>query len=169
MQSGQILHKTEADAIRLNIESESEVREAYEEILKNAKKYAPDADIQGVLVQEMIQGGVEVIVGVTKDPVFGPVIMFGLGGIFVEVLKDVSFRVAPLLRRDAEEMIEEIRGYPILEGVRGQLPVSKEALIDVILKVSDLVTAYQDDIDELDINPLLLFPDGACAVDALVS
>jgi acyl-CoA synthetase (NDP forming) len=169
VQSGQILHKTEADAIRLNVDSEAEVRSAYAEILKNARKYAPEAEIQGVLVQEMIQGGVEVIVGVTKDPVFGPVIMFGLGGIFVEVLKDVSFRIAPLLRRDAEEMIEEIRGYPILQGVRGQPPVSRDALIDVILKVSDLVTAHKDDIDELDINPLLLFPDGTCAVDALIS
>ncbi|MDK1023500.1 MAG: acetate--CoA ligase family protein [Gammaproteobacteria bacterium] len=169
VQSGQILHKTEADAIRLNLGSAAEVREAYEEILENAKKYAPDAEIQGLLVQEMLQGGVEVIVGVTRDPVFGPVIMFGLGGIFVEVLKDVSFRVAPLLRRDAEEMIEEIRGHRILQGVRGQPPVSREALIDVILKVSELVSAYKDDIAELDINPLLLFPDGACAVDALIT
>jgi len=169
VQSGQILHKTEADAIRLNIESEAGVRDAYEQVMGNARKYSPDAVIQGVLVQEMVEGGVEVIVGVTRDPIFGPVIMFGLGGIFVEVLKDVSFRIAPLLQRDAEEMIQEIRGHRILDGVRGQPPVSRAALIDVIMKISELVTAYKDEIEELDINPLLLFPDGACAVDALIT
>jgi len=169
IQSGKILHKTEANAIRLNLQSEQDIRSAYDEVIANARTYAPDAEIQGVLVQEMVEGGVEVIVGMTTDPIFGPVIMFGLGGIFVEVLKDVAFRVAPLLRRDAEDMLSEIRAHKILDGVRGQPPVDREALIEVILKVSELVINHQDSIEELDINPLLLFPDGACAVDALIT
>ncbi|MBQ62389.1 MAG: hypothetical protein CMQ19_09970 [Gammaproteobacteria bacterium] len=169
IQSPQILHKTEADAIRLNLASEQEVRDAYQEIIENARQYAPDADISGVLVQEMLQGGVEVIIGMTRDPVFGPVIMFGLGGIFVEVLKDVSFRVAPIKRRDAEDMLEEIKGHRMLDGVRGQLPVNRELLIDCLLKVSKLVTDHRDSIEELDINPLLIYPDRACAVDALIT
>lgn len=169
VQSAQILHKTEANAIRLNLNSAEEVRKAWQEIMTNARQFNADADIKGVLVQEMIDGGVEVIIGMTTDPVFGPVLMFGLGGIFVEVLKDVSFRIAPLKRRDAEEMLDEIRSRKILDGVRGQPPVNREALIDVIMKVSRLVTDHRDTIEELDINPLLVFPDGACAVDALIS
>ncbi len=169
IQSGQILHKTEAKAIRLHLQTEQEIRDAYAEVIANARSYAPDAVIQGVLVQEMIEGGVEVIVGMTTDPVFGPVIMFGLGGIFVEVLKDVSFRVAPLLRRDVEDMLGEIRGHKMLDGVRGQAAVDREALIDVILKVSELVIDHQEVIEELDINPLQLFPDGAWAIDALIT
>ena len=168
VQSAEIAHKTEAGGIRLNLASDDEVRSAYEEILANAERFEPDADVQGVLVQEMLEGGVEVIVGATRDPVFGHVIMFGLGGIFVEALRDVSFRIAPLTRRDAEEMIEEIKGHRVLQGVRGRPPADREAIVDAILRVSRLVTDHRDDIAELDINPLVVFSKGAKAVDALI-
>jgi acyl-CoA synthetase (NDP forming) len=160
IQSGEILHKTEAGGIRLDLASEGEVRAAYQEILASSKRFAPGAAIRGVLVQEMVQGGVEVIIGTTRDPVFGPVVMFGLGGIFVEALRDVSFRVAPVMRRDAEEMIREIRGYRVLEGMRGKPPADIDAIVEAILRVSQLVTDYADEIEEIDINPLVVFSRG---------
>jgi acetyltransferase len=166
--SKDIPHKTEADAIRLNIQHDHEVAEAYADILKSAKKYNPDAIINGISVQEMLPKGTEVIIGVTKDPVFGPVIMFGLGGIFVEVFKDISFRVAPLTRQDAVEMIEEIKGKAILAGVRGQAPADLDAIIDVLLKVSELISDSEGLIDELDINPLIVYENGLKAADALI-
>ena len=169
VQSAQILHKTEADGIRLDLGSDDEVRAAYDELLANAERFAPGAELQGVLVQEMLGEGVEVIIGTTRDPVFGQVIMFGLGGIFVEALKDVSFRIAPLSRRDAREMIEEIRGYPVLQGIRGREPADVDAIVDAILRVSRLVEDHRDEIEELDINPLRVFPTGAKALDALVA
>jgi acetyltransferase len=168
-QSGQILHKTEAGVIKLNLASDQEVRRAYKEVLENARSYAPQAHVEGVLVQEMVRDGVEVIIGVTKDPVFGPAIMFGLGGIFVEALRDVSFRIAPLTRGDAEEMIDEIRGRRVLEGMRGKPPADRDALIDTLLRVSQLVTDHRDQIDELDLNPLVVLPKGAKVVDALIT
>jgi acetyltransferase len=169
IQSSEILHKSDAGGVMLDLGTEDEVRRAYHEILSNARRSSPEAEIQGVLVQEMVQGGVEVIIGSTKDPVFGPVIMFGLGGIFVEALGDVSFRVAPLSRHDAEDMIAEIKGYRVLQGMRGREPVDQGAITDAILCVSRLVTEHRDVIDELDINPLVVFPLGAKAVDALIT
>jgi acetyltransferase len=169
IQSGQILHKTEAGGIRLNLGSDQEVRAAYDEVLANAKRFAPRAELDGVLIQEMLTEGVEVIIGTTKDPVFGHVIMFGLGGIFVEALEDVSFRIAPVTRGDAEEMIREIKGYRVLQGIRGKPPVDIDAIVDAILRVSQLVTDYPEEIEELDINPLLVSVDGARAIDALVT
>lgn len=168
IQSPQIPHKTEAGGIRLNVSSDKEVRAAFKEIMLKARKYKPRADIQGVLVQEMAKDGIEVIVGTAKDPVFGHVVMFGLGGIFVEALKDVSFRVAPLSRLDAEEMIREIKGYRVLQGMRGKTPVDIKALTDVILRISKLVTDHGDAIRELDINPLVVSKKGAKVVDALI-
>jgi acyl-CoA synthetase (NDP forming) len=168
VQSPEIPHKTEAGGIRLHLYTDAQVHEAYAEILRNAKNYAPQAIIAGVLVQEMIEGGVEVIVGTTHDPVFGPCVMFGLGGIFVEVLQDVSFRVAPLTRPDAEEMIREVKGYPVLEGVRGRPPADVRGLVDVILKVSRLAIDFKGEIEELDINPLIVLPRGVRVADALV-
>jgi acetyltransferase len=137
--------------------------------MASSKRFSPDAEVQGVLVQEMLKDGVEVIIGTTKDPVFGHVIMFGLGGIFVEALRDVSFRVAPVTRRDAEEMIREIKGHRVLQGMRGKPPADVDAIVEAILRVSQLVTDYADDIEELDINPLVVFSEGAKAVDALVT
>jgi acyl-CoA synthetase (NDP forming) len=169
IQSGQILHKSDAGGVALDLGTDDEVRRAYDEILASSRRAAPEAEIQGVLVQEMVKGGVEVIIGSTTDPVFGPVIMFGLGGIFVEALGDVSFRVAPLSRNDAEDMIEEIKGHRVLRGMRGREPADLDAIADTLLKVSRLVTDHRDTIEELDINPLVVFPRGAKAVDALIT
>jgi len=169
VQSPEIAHKTEAGGIRLNLASDDEVRSAFDEILANATRFAPQAEVQGVLVQEMLEDGVEVIVGATKDPIFGHAIMFGLGGIFVEALRDVSFRIAPLTRRDAEEMIHEIKGHRVLQGIRGRPAADLDAIVDAILRVSQLVTEHRDDIEELDINPLVVFPKGAKAADALIT
>ncbi|MDQ6600469.1 acetate--CoA ligase family protein [Bacillus salipaludis] len=166
--SQDIPHKTEANAIRLNLQNEQDVVDAYADILSSGKMYNPDAVINGVSVQEMLPKGTEVIVGVTKDPVFGPVIMFGLGGIFVETFKDISFRVAPLTRQDAAEMMEEIKGKAILKGVRGQAPADLETLIDVLLKVSDLISDADGGIEEIDINPLIVYENGLKAADALI-
>ncbi|KGK91313.1 hypothetical protein DP73_04110 [Desulfosporosinus sp. HMP52] len=168
--SPDIPHKTEANALMLNLSSEEEVRRAYKLVLQNAKKHKPDARINGVLVQEMLSEGIEVIIGVTRDKVFGPTIMFGLGGIYVEVLKDVSFRVAPLSPGDARDMIEEIKGFGLLKGVRGKPPADLDALVDVIMKVSAMVTELKDQVEELDINPLIVYPAqmGAKAADAMV-
>ncbi|MGA2526005.1 MAG: acetate--CoA ligase family protein [Smithellaceae bacterium] len=168
IQSAQITHKTEAGGIKLNVVNDAEVRVGFKEVISNAKKYMLEAKIQGVLVQEMLKDGVEVIIGTTKDPVFGHVIMFGLGGIFVEALKDVSFRITPLSRVDAEEMVSEIKGYSVLQGMRGKPSVDINALVDIILKVSRLVTDYGDTIKELDINPLVLFSCGAKVADAMI-
>jgi acetyltransferase len=169
IQSGEILHKTEARGIRLDLASDGDVRAAYGEVVASSKRFSPDATVQGVLVQEMVREGVEVIIGTTKDPVFGHVIMFGLGGIFVEALGDVSFRIAPVTRRDAEEMIREIKGHRVLQGMRGKPAADVDAIVEAILRVSQLVTDYADDIEELDINPLVVFSEGAKAVDALVT
>lgn len=166
--SPDIPHKSEANAIRLNLANDLEVRTAYKEISQNAGKFKADAKINGVSVQEMLPKGVEVIVGVTNDSVFGPVIMFGLGGIFVEVFEDISFRIAPITKRDALEMIEEIKGYKILKGARGKPPVDIDAIADVLLKVSKLVSDYRDEIKELDINPLIVYEKGIVAADAML-
>lgn len=169
IESPDILHKTDAGGVKLGVGSPEEARQAFAEIVDNAHGYKPDADIRGVLVQEMLSGATEVIVGMSRDPVFGPVVMFGLGGILVEVLKDVCLRVAPLTRAEAAEMLEEIQGKKVLEGVRGRPPVDKEAIIDVIVKVSHLAADFPA-IAEMDINPLLVFPQGqgAKAADALI-
>ncbi|WP_286228575.1 acetate--CoA ligase family protein [Neobacillus mesonae] len=166
--SNQILHKTEANGIRLNIQSDEEVKKAYADILQSAKMYKPDAVINGVTVHEMLPKGTEVIVGVSNDPVFGPVIMFGLGGIFVETFKDISFRLAPLTRQGAMEMIEELKARAILKGVRGQAPADQEAIIDVLLHVSDLMMDAEGLIEELDINPIIVYENGLKAADALI-
>jgi len=164
------MHKTEACGIVLNVSSDREVRAGFRDILSRAKNYLRNAPalIQGVLVQEMLKDGVEVIIGTTRDPVFGHVLMFGLGGIFVEAMKDVSFRITPLGRKDAEEMVREIKGYSVLQGMRGKAPVDFDALVDVILRVSALVTDHGGTIKELDINPLVVSAAGAKVVDALI-
>ena len=167
IQSRDILHKTESGGIALNLNGDEEVREAYHTIMERTMAYRSDAEIQGVLVQEMLSGGVEVIIGIASDPVFGPVVMTGLGGILVEALQDVSFRVAPFNEDDAIEMLKDLKGYRVLQGLRGKPPVDLEILKDVILKVSRLVVEHPE-IRELDINPLVVFPTGAKVVDALI-
>ncbi|MEP3278011.1 MAG: acetate--CoA ligase family protein [Stappiaceae bacterium] len=163
--SQDILHKSDAGGVKLKISGEAALRAAYREIVGNARIYDPDADVHGVLVAPMAQSGVEIIIGVVHDPMFGPVMMFGLGGIFVEVLKDVSFRALPMSCADAHEMVEEIQSAKILEGVRGGLPVDKTALEDLMMKVSQLALAHPE-IKEIDLNPVILRSDGYEVVDA---
>jgi len=168
--SPDILHKTEAGGLKLNIGNRDELVAAYNEVLENARTYDPKAHINGVLIEEMISGGTEVIVGVKNDPLFGPTVMFGLGGIFVEILKDVSLRVAPLTREDALAMIQEIKGFKVLSGARGRAKTDIEAIADVLVKVSRMALALEDHVAELDINPLLVLPEGqgVRVADALV-
>lgn len=170
VQSPDIQHKTEAGAVCLNIMSNQELGRAYDVILKNAKIHHPGARIEGVLVQEMVEDAVEVILGIVNDPQFGPTIMFGLGGIFTEVLNDVSFRLAPISHAVALEMIREIKGYRILEGARGKVRGDVEALAATITKLSSIAIDLKDEISELDINPLFVFPlsGGVKAGDALI-
>ena len=165
IQSHDILHKTDAGGVLLDLKNAEDVAKGYEKIISNARKYDKSAKIQGVLVQEMVVGSHECIIGAKKDPQFGPVLMFGLGGIFVEVFKDVSFRIIPINRKDAKEMISEIKGYAILKGARGRKPVNFRALEDALLKVSAMVWKDKK-LEELDINPLFVSPAGVKAADA---
>jgi len=165
--SPEVIHKSDAGGVKVGLKNISQVGRAYSEIMTSVKQKFPRARIQGVAVQKMAPPGVEVIVGMSKDPQFGPVIMFGLGGVLVEVLKDVSFRIVPLTPRDAHEMVREIKGYPILCGYRGQDPADIGKLEQMILKVSDFVE-QNSEIAELDLNPIFAYKDGALAVDARI-
>ena len=167
--SSQIKHKTEAGGIKLNIKNGRELNRAYEEILHNVKHYKPDAEIKGILVQEMVPPGKEIIIGVVRDPQFGPMVLFGLGGVFVEILKDFSLRHAPLKERDAWEMIKETKGYKILEGVRGDKRSDLEAIVKTLITVSQLAVDLKDNFSEIDINPLVVYPGkgGLKAIDCL--
>jgi acetyl-CoA synthetase (ADP-forming) len=165
--SPQILHKSDAGGVIVGVDDEQGIRDGYNKIIENAKNYKEDAEITGILVQEMAPKGTEIIIGSTTDPTFGPTLMFGLGGIFVEILKDVSFRVAPIEKEDAKEMIKEIKAYKILEGARGNPPVDQETLADILLKTSDMLMDCPE-IKELDMNPILAYPDGARIVDARI-
>jgi acyl-CoA synthetase (NDP forming) len=165
--SSDVVHKSDAGGVKLGLKTVKQVGKAYDDIMKAIKKEYPQAKIQGVSVQKMARTGVEVIMGMSKDAQFGPVLMFGLGGVLVEILKDVSFRIVPLVKRDAAEMIREIKGYPLLEGYRGQEPADVAKLEDLLLKVSDFVEKNPD-IKELDLNPIFAYKDGAVAVDARI-
>lgn len=165
--SPQITHKSDAGGVELGITSADEAGAAFDRITAAASRNAPEAKVEGVAVQRMERRGTEVIVGVTTDPQFGPVLMFGLGGVLVEVLKDVAFRIIPIEERDARQMIGEIKGYPLLEGFRGAEPVDVRNLERLLLKVSAFVEAHPE-IAELDLNPVFAYSDGAIAVDARV-
>jgi len=165
--SPDIIHKFDVGGVVLNLKNSEEVKDACNRILMNVKKRKPDAKIVGILVQEMIPPSTEIIIGATKDPQFGPALMFGLGGIFVEVLKDVSFRIAPITRSDAQEMITEVKGYPILKGYRGQPPADINAIVEILLNTSRLVMDHPE-IKELDLNPILVYEKGAKTVDARI-
>ena len=156
--SPDIVHKSDVGGVKLNLANKSEVGEAYDAVVANSLKAVPNAKIVGVAVQHMAPQGTEVIVGMTTDPQFGPVMMFGLGGIMVEVLKDVSFRLVPLTDKDAGQMIKEIKGHPILEGVRGQPPADIAALRSAIVKVSEFVAKHPE-VRELDLNPMFAYPE----------
>jgi len=165
--SPDIVHKSDAGGVKLGLRTSKQVGKAYDDILQTVNQRYPQAAMYGVSVQKMARPGVEVIIGMSKDAQFGPVLMFGLGGILVEVLKDVSFRIVPLGRRDAHEMVREIKGYPLLEGYRGQEPVDISALEELLVKVSAFVE-HTPEIRELDLNPVFARSDGAVAVDARV-
>lgn len=167
--SADILHKTEARIVALNLKDPEEVRNAYGRLLERAGQHAPEANISGVLVQEMVQGGVECMIGVRRDPVFGPMVAVGLGGIFVETLKDVRLRHAPVDEDMALEMIRGLKGYPLLKGVRGALPRDEMALARAVSAVSRMA-CVEEDLLELDVNPLFVMVEGegVVAADALV-
>lgn len=159
--SPDVPHKTDAGGLRINVLGDDAVRQAAEEIQQSVLAHVPHARIEGLLVQEYIPQGTELIAGIAPDPAFGHAIMFGLGGIFVEVMRDVAFRVVPLRRQDALAMIREVRGFPILQGARGRAPVDLDALADILLALSRLAEEQGDRLAELDINPLLARPDGS--------
>ncbi len=161
--SPDISHKSDVGGVILNV-SAHEARSTYDRIISRIKKVAPDAKIEGILVQQMAFQGHELIVGLKKDAQFGHALMFGLGGIFVEVYKDVSFMVVPIEKSEALDMISQIRGYPILKGIRGRKPANIEAIAHVLVSVSRM--AEKENIIELDINPLIVNETGAVAVDA---
>jgi acyl-CoA synthetase (NDP forming) len=165
--SPDIIHKSDAGGVKVGLKNKTEVEKAYSEIMTSARQKLPKAKIEGVAVQKMARPGIEIIVGTFNDAQFGPVIMFGLGGIFVEVLKDVSFRLIPIARRDAAEMIKEIKGYPLLQGYRGMEPAHLPSLEDILLKVSDFVKKTPE-IKEIDLNPIIAYKDSAVAVDARI-
>ena len=165
--SPDILHKTEAGGVIVGVKSAAEVEKNYEIILANAKKYQADARIEGVQVQQMLLGGQEVIVGAVTDGSFGKLVAFGLGGVLVEILKDITFRLAPATRQDALSMLDGIKAHDMLKGVRGSDPVNREALADIIVKVSQLVSDFPE-IAELDLNPIFASKDGAVAADVRI-
>jgi acyl-CoA synthetase (NDP forming) len=162
-----ISHKSDVGGVRLNLVSEEQVSAAFNELRFAAEKAAPDSPFLGVSVQSMAAPGTEVILGLSTDPQFGPVLMFGLGGVAVEVLKDVAFRLVPLEPVDARDMIREIKAFPLLEGHRGQRPADLATLESLILRISDLVERHPE-ITEIDLNPVFAYTDGAIAVDARI-
>jgi len=161
------VHKSDAGGVKLGLKTSKQVGKAYDDILAAIGQKYSEAKIQGVSVQKMARPGVEVIMGMSKDAQFGPVLMFGLGGILVEILKDVSFRIVPLTKRDARAMIREIKGYPLLEGYRGQEPVDVANLEELIFKVSSFAEQHPE-VKELDLNPVFAYSDGAVAADARI-
>ena len=165
--SPQILHKSDSGGIKLNLKNAEEVKAAYAEVMKNAASSNPDADLLGVLVEAMAPKGHEMIVGMRRDPQFGPLIMFGMGGIYVELLTDIAFRVAPLSRQDAWDMIMETKAGRLLSGLRGQEPADIDAVVDCIIRLAQLSVDFPN-INEIEINPLLVFAKGkgALALDA---
>lgn len=165
--SPQILHKTDIGGVALGLSSAAQVARAYTQIIAAARERAPGAQVTGVSVQPMAPPGVEVIIGLTKDPQFGPVLMFGLGGVLVEIIKDVSFRIVPLERRDAAQMIREIKGFPLLTGYRGSKPTNLRSLEKILMSLSAFAEKNPE-IKEIDLNPIFARPDGAVAVDARV-
>jgi acetyltransferase len=168
--SARIPHKTEAGAIRLNVRNESELQAAYDQVVSAAQRYEPPATIEGVLIQQMIESGTEFVMGFSHTEQFGPVIAFGLGGIYVEVLRDVAFRAAPLRRCDAQEMIAELKCKDILKGTRGKAQLDIDSILTCLLNLSDLAISSSEHLSELDLNPVFVFPkgQGLLAVDYLI-
>jgi acyl-CoA synthetase (NDP forming) len=162
-----ISHKSDAGGVKVNLRNKEEVAAAYDAIMTACRAYAPNADIEGVSVQPMARPGTEIIMGMIKDGSFGPVLMFGLGGVLVEVLKDVSFRIVPIEKSDAVAMMDEIQGKKLLEGYRGKEPADKERLQKMLVQLSEFVDAHPE-IEEIDMNPVFAYSDGAMVVDARI-
>jgi acetyltransferase len=165
--SPDILHKTDVGGVRLNLLSSQDVRAAYEEMMEQVKKVRPEARVQGVVVSAMASPGLEVILGMSRDPQFGPVFLFGLGGITVELFRDVSMRLLPVTKEDALEMLQEIKGAPLLKGFRGRSPVDEQALAEGVLKLAR-ITEENEDIVEIDLNPVVAYREGMVVVDARI-
>jgi acetate---CoA ligase (ADP-forming) subunit beta len=162
-----VTHKSDAGGVKVNLKNQTEVESAFDDIYRSVKEKYPEADIEGIAVQGMAKKGIETIIGMTEDSNFGPVIMFGLGGIFVEVMKDVAFRIVPFEKQDATEMINEIKGKKLLEGYRGADPVDIPCLEDMLLKLSGFIDSTPG-IEEIDMNPVFAYKDGALVVDARI-
>jgi len=165
--SPDVVHKFDVGGVMINLNTAREVEDAFKKILRNVKKHNPKARIVGVTVQEMAPESTEVIVGAIKDPQFGQTLMFGLGGIFVEILKDVTFRIAPVSEQEAQEMITEVKAYPLLQGYRGTPPADISAIVQILLSTSKLVMEHPE-IKELDLNPVMVYEKGAKTVDARI-
>jgi acyl-CoA synthetase (NDP forming) len=168
--SPQILHKTEVGGVRLGISSVDEASRAYQEIVASAASHVPDAEIEGVLVAPMVSDGVETIMGVQNDPTFGPTVMFGLGGVFVEVLQDVTYRLAPFDVATADLMVREIKGFDLLDGARGAEPCDIDALARALSALSEFAVRHAGTVESIDLNPVLVRPrgKGVVALDALI-
>jgi acyl-CoA synthetase (NDP forming) len=165
--SPDIVHKSDVGGVLVNLCNEDDVKKGYREILANVRQRQPKAKVEGILVQEMAPSSTEAIVGSIKDPQFGPTVMFGLGGIFVEVLKDVTFRIAPVSDDEAREMISEVKAYPLLKGYRNMPPADINAIVRILLSVSKLVMEHEE-IKEVDLNPIMVYEKGAKTVDARI-
>jgi acetyl-CoA synthetase (ADP-forming) len=165
--SPQIIHKSDVGGVMLNLKNERDLRRAYKKIIENVKRHDRTAEIVGVVVQEMAPRSTEVIVGAIKDPQFGHALMFGIGGVFVEILKDVTFRIAPITESDALEMVIEVRAYPLLKGYKGMPTADINAIVKILLNTSRLVMEHQE-IKELDLNPIIVYENGAKTVDARI-
>jgi len=165
--SPDILHKTDAGGVALSIDSAQAARDAYARLVDNGLKYKSDADIFGVMLTPMLPGGVECIIGASHDTTFGPTVMFGLGGIFVEILKDISFRVAPVNMPSCRQMVREIKGHKLLEGARGSAPCDVEALAETVCVISHMVNELRD-IAEVDLNPVFAWEKGLAVADARI-
>ncbi|MGC9346247.1 MAG: acetate--CoA ligase family protein [Candidatus Bathyarchaeales archaeon] len=165
--SPDIIHKSDVGGVIVNLKDAKDVQNAYEQILKNVRRHKVKAKIVGMLVQEMAPSSTEVIVGAIKDPQFGPALMFGLGGIFVEVLKDVTFRIAPITEDEARKMITEVKAYPLLKGYRNTPPADIDAIVQILMNTSRLIMEHQE-IKELDLNPIMVYEKGAKTVDARI-
>jgi acyl-CoA synthetase (NDP forming) len=165
--SPDVIHKLDVGGVITDVKDAKDVQDAYKQIIDNVKKHKPSAKMVGMLIQEMAPESTEVIVGATKDPQFGPTLMFGLGGIFVEILKDVTFRIAPITEDEAREMITEVKAYPLLKGYRNMPPADIEAIVGILLNTSKLVVEHEE-IKELDLNPVMVYEKGAKTVDARI-
>lgn len=165
--SREIVHKSEADGVQLDLRDAAAVTAAYHRVMDGATRHRPGARVDGVLVSRMARPGVEAILGLTRDPQFGPALMFGLGGIFVEVYRDVAFRLVPISEQDANEMIREVKGFPLLLGARGRPPRDLAAVVRSLLTLSDLAES-RPEMDALDLNPVILYEQGCVVVDAKV-